>query len=158
MESNPDVEGSEYHTRIVLKAENLFFVCNTSIVDVLACLWSRFCPLFVAAISKSKPNDSVSWKDAFIILIAWNFQKGTRRKKKLRFFHQRFQISKTLIVLFPCNPVYCYSPQKDVTQLEEYERIVMPLTSSLILIMLGGKAAKGYDKTAFFDWAMNTKE
>lgn len=48
------------------------------------------------------------------------------------------------------NPVYCYSPQKDITQLKEYERIVMPLTSSLVLIMLGGEAAKGYDKNRLF--------
>lgn len=48
------------------------------------------------------------------------------------------------------NPVYCYSSQKDITLLEEYERIVMPLTSSLVLIMLGGKAAKGHDKNRLF--------
>ena len=48
------------------------------------------------------------------------------------------------------NPVYCYSTQKDVTQLEEYERIVMPLTSSLVLVMLGGEAAKGHDKNRLF--------
>ena len=48
------------------------------------------------------------------------------------------------------NPVYCYSPQKDITLLEEYERIVMPLTSSLVLIMLGGEVAKGHDKNRLF--------
>ena len=48
------------------------------------------------------------------------------------------------------DPVYCYSPHKDITQLEEYERIVMPLTSSLVLIMLGGEAAKGHDRNRLF--------
>lgn len=48
------------------------------------------------------------------------------------------------------NPVYCYSSQKDITLLEDYERIVMPLTSSLVLIMLGGESAKGHDKNRLF--------
>lgn len=48
------------------------------------------------------------------------------------------------------NPVYCYSSQRDITLLKEYERIVMPLTSSLVLIMLGGDAAKGHDKNRLF--------
>lgn len=48
------------------------------------------------------------------------------------------------------NPVYCYSSQKDITQLEEYEQIVIPLTSSLVLIMLGGEVAKGHDKNRLF--------
>ncbi len=47
------------------------------------------------------------------------------------------------------NPVYCYTPQKDIVQ-TEYERIVMPLTSELVLILLGGELAKAHDKNRLF--------
>ena len=48
-------------------------------------------------------------------------------------------------------PVYCYSSQREkLFQVEEYEKIVFPLTSKLVLLMLGGDMAKGYDRNRLF--------
>lgn len=49
------------------------------------------------------------------------------------------------------DPVYCYSSQREnVLQIEEYEKIVFPLTSNLVLLMFGGEMAKEYDKNRLF--------
>ncbi len=38
------------------------------------------------------------------------------------------------------NPVYCYSPESErIDSIQEYGRIVMPLTSKLVLVMFGGE-------------------
>jgi hypothetical protein len=49
------------------------------------------------------------------------------------------------------DPVYCYSSQREnVLQIEEYEKIVFPLTSNLVLLMFGGEMAKEYDRNRLF--------
>ncbi len=49
------------------------------------------------------------------------------------------------------NPVYCYSSQREnMLQIEEYEKIVVPLTSNLVLLMFGGEMAKEYDRNRLF--------
>lgn len=49
------------------------------------------------------------------------------------------------------DPVYCYSSQREnILQIEEYEKIVFPLTSNLVLLMFGGEMAKEYDRNRLF--------
>ena len=49
------------------------------------------------------------------------------------------------------NPVYCYAPDReDLTKIEEYEKIVVPLTPNLVLLMFGGELAKEYDRNRLF--------
>ena len=49
------------------------------------------------------------------------------------------------------DPVYCYSSQREnMLQVEEYEKIVFPLTSNLVLLMFGGEMAKEYDRNRLF--------
>ena len=49
------------------------------------------------------------------------------------------------------DPVYCYSSQREnMLQIEEYEKIVFPLTSNLVLLMFGGEMAKEYDRNRLF--------
>ena len=49
------------------------------------------------------------------------------------------------------NPVYCYTPDReDLTKIEEYEKIVVPLTPNLVLLMFGGELAKEYDRNRLF--------
>ena len=49
------------------------------------------------------------------------------------------------------NPVYCYSSQREnMLQVEEYEKIVLPLTSNLALLMYGGEMAKEYGRNRLF--------
>ena len=48
-------------------------------------------------------------------------------------------------------PIYCYSSQREnVLQIEEYEKIVFPLTSNLVLLMFGGGMAREYDRNRLF--------
>ena len=49
------------------------------------------------------------------------------------------------------NPVYCYvPPYEDFAQINEYEEVIMPLTTKLVLILLGGEKKKEYDKNRLF--------
>ena len=49
------------------------------------------------------------------------------------------------------DPVYCYSSQREnMLQVEEYEKIILPLTSNLVLLMFGGETAKEYDRNRLF--------
>ena len=49
------------------------------------------------------------------------------------------------------NPVYCYSSHRDnLTETTEYDEVVMPLSSKLVLILLGGEAAKQHDRNRLF--------
>lgn len=48
-------------------------------------------------------------------------------------------------------PVYCYSSHRDnLSDATEYDKIVLPLTPKLVLILLGGEAAKKYDRNRLF--------
>ena len=46
------------------------------------------------------------------------------------------------------NPVYFYSQDKTI---EKCEKIVFPITSQLVLLLLGGKMKEGYDKNRAFE-------
>lgn len=49
------------------------------------------------------------------------------------------------------DPVYCYSSQREnIIQIVEYDKIVLPLTSELVLLMFGGEMAKEYDRNRLF--------
>ena len=48
-------------------------------------------------------------------------------------------------------PIYCYSSHREnLAEIEEYDKIIMPLTSELVLFLRGGEAAKGYDRNRLF--------
>ena len=57
------------------------------------------------------------------------------------------------------DPVYCYSSQRaNMLQVEEYEKIVLPLTSRIALLMFGGKMAEEYDKNRLFPLDVEAQE
>jgi len=49
------------------------------------------------------------------------------------------------------NPVYCYYPgTMDISQIKEYERVVLPLTPQLVLFLLGGTEKEGRGHNCLF--------
>ena len=48
------------------------------------------------------------------------------------------------------NPVYCYSLSRQIAEVEEYDKVILPLTSKLVLILFGNDEKKECDTNRLF--------
>ena len=56
------------------------------------------------------------------------------------------------------DPVYCYSSQREIVKITEYDKVILPLTPKLVLLLFGNKEKKEYDKNRLFPLEQENKE
>lgn len=56
------------------------------------------------------------------------------------------------------DPVYCYSSQREIVKITEYDKVILPLTPKLVLLLFGNEEKKEYDKNRLFPLEQENKE